>query len=81
MHHNISLIGFQHAVEVEYDHGNALFVPKFRSNKFMKLILNIKLKPNILLQQLNYTNVFFDMTDAFRSIVSLKKRGFNVIAW
>ena len=83
MHHHRSSIGFQLYFEFEDDHGNKLFMLAFSSNKFMKLILTGKLKPNILLQQLQYTNEFIDIMDAVSSVVSyINTNGcFTVIGW
>ena len=83
MCHHISSIGFQLYFEFEDDHGNILFMLAFRSNKLMKLILTGNLKPNVLLQQLQYTNAFIDIMDMFSSVVSYinTNGGFTVIGW
>ena len=42
----------------ENDHGNTVYMPAFSSNKFMKMIMTGSLKPNVLLQQLQNSNIY-----------------------
>ena len=49
----------------------------------MKLILTGIRKPNVLLQKLQHTDVFFEIMDTVRSVVIYinTNGGFNVIGW
>jgi len=83
MHHRRSSIAIQHDVELFGADNLNLTMENFSSNKFSKLYLSSNLSPNILLQQMQYTEEFFDLLDRIDRVMDFIRDngGFTIIGW
>jgi hypothetical protein len=86
MHHRRSSIAFQHDVTFSTEfQGNQkdVVMHGFSSNKFSKLYLSTNLSPSTLIEQVLYTDEFFQLLDKLEQVLSLihMNGGFTVAGW